>query len=76
MVILRLIGMSVGLSLLTAWGLERFGRLSSQYTIAELGGVMQDLTAQVLDETFIAAGGILLATVLAAVWLRRTEPAE
>lgn len=75
-VILRLIGMSVGLSLLTAWGLERFGRLSSQYTISELSGVLLDLTAQVLDETFMAAGGILLATVLVAIWLRRMEPAH
>jgi hypothetical protein len=69
-VILRLIGMSVGLSLLTAWGLKRFEQLSSAYTITELGSVILDLTAQVLDETFLAAGGVLLLAVLIAFALR------
>ena len=69
-VILRLVGMSVGLSLLTAWGLKRFEQLSRGYSIAELGGVPLDLTAQVLDETFLAAGGVLLLTVLVAFSLR------
>ncbi len=69
-VILRLIGMSVGLSMLTAWGLKRFEQLSSGYTVAELGGVLLDLTAQVLDETFLAAGGVLLVAVLIAFALR------
>jgi len=69
-VILRLIGMSVGLSLLTAWGLERLEQLSSGYTSAELSGVILELTAQVLDETFLAAGGVLLMAVLVALALR------
>jgi MFS family permease len=73
-VILRLIGMSVGLSLLTAWGLRRFERLSSGYSVGELATVILDLTAQVLDETFLAAGGILFATILIAVWLKRRKP--
>jgi len=68
--ILRLIGMSVGLSVLTAWGLKRFEQLSGAYTISELGGVIFELTAQVLDETFLAAGGVLLSAVLAALLLR------
>ncbi len=69
-VILRLIGMSVGLSSLTAWGLKRFEHLSSGYSVTELGSVILDLTAQVLDETFLVAGGVLLLTVLAALLLR------
>jgi MFS family permease len=69
-VILRLVGMSTGLSLLTAWGLKRFEQLSSRYSITELGGIILDLTAQVLDETFLAAGGVLLLSVLAALTLR------
>jgi len=75
-VILRLIGMSVGLSLLTAWGLRRFEELSSTYTVSELGGVIMDLTAQVLDETFLIAGGILalaIPVVLAVRNQRRPE---
>ena len=69
-ILLRLVGMSVGLSLLTAWGLKRFEQLSSGYSITELGAVVQDLTAQVLGETFLAAGGILLISALAAIWLK------
>ncbi len=69
-VILRLIGMSVGLSLLTAWGLKRFEQLSSPYSISELGDVLLDLTAQVLDETFLIAGGVLLLTVPVALALK------
>jgi len=70
-VILRLIGMSVGLSLLTAWGLRRFDRLSSGYAVFELGKVLLDLTAQVLSETFLVAGGVLLAAIPIAIALRR-----
>lgn len=69
-VILRLIGMSVGLSLLTAWGLKRFEQLSSGYSIAELGGVILNLTAQVLDETFLIAGGVLMLSIPVALSLR------
>jgi hypothetical protein len=70
-----LIGMSVGLSLLTAWGLNRFEALSSRYAITELGGVILNLTAQVLDETFLAAGAILLLAIPIAIWLSRAKPA-
>jgi MFS family permease len=73
-VILRLIGMNVGLSLLTAWGLKRFEYLSSDYAIAELGGVILDLTVQVLDETFLVAGGVLFSTILVALLLRARLP--
>ena len=69
-VILRLIGMSAGLSLLTAWGLKRFEQLSSGYTVAELGGVLLNLTAQVLDETFLMAGGVLVLSIPVALSLR------
>jgi hypothetical protein len=50
--------------------LKRFEQLSSRYSITELSGVLLDLTAQVLDETFLAAGGVLLLTVLVAFSLR------
>lgn len=70
-VILRLIGMSVGLSLLTAWGLRRFEQLSSGYTIAQLGDVITDLTTQVLTGVFLAAGGALLLAVPIALLLKK-----
>jgi EmrB/QacA subfamily drug resistance transporter len=69
-VILRLVGMSVGLSLLTAWGLKRFEQLSSAYTVSELGGVILELTARVLDETFLIASGLLVLTIPVVFALR------
>ena len=70
-VILRLIGMSVGLSLLTAWGLRRFEQLSSAYTVTELGNVITELTAQVLSEIFLAAGGVLVLAIPIAFLLKK-----
>ena len=70
-VILRLIGMSVGLSLLTAWGLQRFDQLSSGYTIAQLGDVITNLTAQVLTEIFLVSAGALLLAVPIAFLLKK-----
>lgn len=75
-VILRLIGMSVGLSLLTAWGMRRFEELSSAYTVSELGGVITDLTAQVLDETFLIAGGILALAIPVVLTVRNRRRRE
>lgn len=70
--ILRLIGMSVGLSLLTAWGLQRFDALSAPYSITGLSEeIFLHLTAQVLSETFLVASGVLLATSTLAFLLRR-----
>jgi EmrB/QacA subfamily drug resistance transporter len=65
-VVLRLIGMSVGLSVLTAWGLNRFAQLSGEYSSDPLG-----LTARVLGETFWVSGAVLLVTVVLALFLRR-----
>jgi EmrB/QacA subfamily drug resistance transporter len=69
--ILRLLGMSVGLSALTAWGLHRFEILSSPYSTLELGPVITDITTQVLDETFLAAAAITCLGIVAAIGLRR-----
>jgi MFS family permease len=68
--ILRLMGMSVGLSALTAWGLYRFQVLSLPYSVTELGGVIVNITAQVLDETFLAAAAVTLLGVGLAMNLR------
>lgn len=70
-VILRLIGMSVGLSLLTAWELRRFEQLSSPYSLAELNNIIYDLTAQVLNETFLASSVALLLGIPFAILLKK-----
>lgn len=68
--IFRLMGMSVGLSSLTAWGLYRFDVLSLPYSIAEIGQHIGTITAQILNETFLASAIFALLTVILAFNLR------
>ncbi len=77
--VLRLMGMSVGLSALTAWGLERFIILRDRlvlpaltdpgYTQALIEGLI-GVTTAVLAETFLAAGGIALGVWFIGWFLR------
>uniref|UniRef100_UPI00263200F0 MFS transporter n=1 Tax=Ilumatobacter sp. TaxID=1967498 RepID=UPI00263200F0 len=78
--VVRLLGLSVGLSALTAWGLARFNDLRS--TI-ELPGItdpgfedavldaQRTLTAQAIAETFTAAAVVLGVGLLITVAMRR-----
>jgi hypothetical protein len=50
--------------------------LSLPYSITELGQVIVGLTAQVLDETFLAAALVTLLGVGLALGLRRTVLAD
>lgn len=68
--IFRLMGMSVGLSSLTAWGLYRFDILSLPYSITEIGQHIAAITAQILNETFLASAIFALLTVALAFALR------
>ncbi|MEM7344963.1 MAG: MFS transporter [Chloroflexota bacterium] len=68
--ILRLMGMSVGLSSLTAWGLHRFEILSLPYSIAEIGQHIVGITAQILNETFLASALFALMAIILAFLLR------
>lgn len=68
--ILRLIGMSVGLSSLTAWGLYRFDILSLPYSVFEIGEHISAITAQILNEIFLASSILVLLTIALALILR------
>ncbi len=80
-IVLRLIGMSVGLSGLTAWGLHRFGILRTQIILPDLplsdpkyqqaivDGLME-VTVKVLAETFLVSAAISLAALLVTFRLR------
>lgn len=68
--ILRLMGMSVGLSSLTAWGLYRFDILSRPYSAFDIGEHIGAITAQILNEVFLASAVLVLLTIALALILR------
>ena len=79
-IVFRLIGMSVGLSALTAWGLRRFNQLRTQVELPPIGDpnfatalatALTNVTATVLAETFLVSAVIAALALLAALLLRR-----
>ncbi|MGK0276811.1 MAG: MFS family permease [Ilumatobacter sp.] len=80
--VVRLLGLSVGLSALTAWGLARFNALRGDIELpaltdpgfeAALRTASADLTSTSIAETFLATAALLLVGFgIAALMLRRT----
>jgi EmrB/QacA subfamily drug resistance transporter len=81
-IILRLVGMTIGVSVLTLWGVQR------QYALRQAGAAdplaasdpqrfLVNVAAQVIDETFLFAVAACALALLAGLLLRpypRTEP--
>ncbi len=74
LLIFRLMGMSIGLSWLAAWGLVRFRELGSPYSVAEIAALIPTITAQILSETFLGAALLALAGLGLALFLSRETP--
>jgi len=79
--IVRLVGLSVGLAALTAWGLSRFNTLRSQLDLPPITDpgfqeaiteAAARLTAEAISETFIAAAVITILGIGAAAFMHRT----
>jgi hypothetical protein len=81
-IVLRLMGMSVGLSGLTAWGLHRFEILRKLIDLPDLSlsdptyqqalaDGLTEVTVGVLTETFLISAGAALLALLVAFWLKR-----
>jgi MFS family permease len=76
-IVLRLMGMTIGLSALTAWGLYRFNLLGkAALPVLTDPGYLESLTrvtARVLRETFLISGVVSLSTLVPATLLRGRE---
>ena len=79
----RLLGFSVGLSALTAWGLARFNSLRGDIDLppltdprfeSALRDASEELTAKAIAETFLATAAVTLIGVGAALAMRRQPP--
>ena len=81
-IVLRLMGMSVGLSGLTAWGLYRFEILRKLIELPNLplsdptyqqalADGLTEVTVSVLTETFLISAGVAIVALLITFWLRR-----
>ena len=82
--VLRLMGMSVGLAALTAWGLGRFNTLRTQITLPDLPlsdpayqqaltDALTKLTVDVLTGTFVLSAIIAILALCLAFWLKPDE---
>lgn len=80
--VVRLLGLSVGLSALTAWGLTRFDELRATVELppltdpgfeSALRSAQQTVTAQAIAETFLAAAVVVGLGVMAAAAMRSTS---
>ncbi len=76
--VFRLIGLSVGLSLLTAWGLKRFNELRATIELppitdpnfaAEATAAQEALTAKAIAETFLASAVVVAIGVVLALFM-------
>jgi hypothetical protein len=81
--VLRLVGLSVGLSALTAWGLYRFNQLRDTLDLPALEdpgyqealeAAQAELTTSALTETFLAAAVVVALGIAVALFMRRRTP--
>ena len=75
-VMMRMIGMIIGLSAITAWGMDRFHLMTAGISLAEIMTAPEKLTNSLLalfNDFFLASAGICLVAVLPALWLGRKK---
>ena len=73
-VMMRMIGMIVGLAAITSWGMDRFNLMTSSLSLNEILNAPEELVQSLLQlfhDFFLAAMVICWAAVLPALWLRK-----
>ena len=83
MMIVRLIGLSVGLAALTAWALSRFNTLRREIELPPITDpdfqnaiteASAELTADAISETFLAAAALTAVGIVTALVMRTRKP--
>jgi MFS family permease len=75
-VMMRMIGMIIGLSAITAWGMERFHIMTTGLSLTEIIAAPEELISSLLvlfNNFFLASGLICLLAVLPALWLGKRD---
>lgn len=75
-VMTRMIGMIIGLSTLTSWGMGHFHAMTAGMSLPELMASTQELIDSVLalfHDFFLASVGICLAAIIPALWLGKKK---
>ena len=70
---LRLVGMTLGVAVLTLWGVQRqdaLRRVADPLASSDPARFLANVAAQVVDETFLFAAAACLLALLPALWLR------
>jgi fluoride ion exporter CrcB/FEX len=75
-VMMRMIGMIIGLSAITSWGMDRFHLMTASMSLTEIITVPEQLVKSLLalfHDFFLASAGLCLIAVLPALWLGRKK---
>jgi EmrB/QacA subfamily drug resistance transporter len=75
-VMTRMIGMIIGLSALSSWGMGHFQGMTAGLSLEEILGAPEEVIRLALDlfhDFFIASIGICLVGIVPAIWLRRKK---
>jgi hypothetical protein len=71
-VMMRMIGMMIGLSAITAWGMDRFHVMTAGMSLTEVLNAPEELVNSLLtifNSFFLASAIICFITILPALWL-------
>ena len=75
-VMMRMIGMIIGLSAITSWGMGRFHLMTASMSLTEIITVPEQLVKSLLalfHDFFLASAGLCLIAVLPTLWLGRKK---